>query len=235
MVISKILTHTNTLSLSIHAVYSHTTQLTKVNTKHGYIQLDLPKLFSVPPPIAKRSLSVILRYIMGDPNYQFRYAKLESFYKRLSFYDNKTFSAGRTIISSVSKQAIGIFKTLYHEESMKKIPIKAGQTVLWEKKWEIKLKPKKNDQQCRDLRTYFIRGMIRDDFELAIRGIRRVRAKPLPPVPARNSLPVIMDDSGRVVMIPHFEFSERDLAVKATANYKPQYSLEDVLLLNYAE
>ncbi len=210
-------------------VRSHVIPLTTINTKYGYIGVDRANLLSVTPPIAKRSLAALIRSVMCSPEYQFRYAVLEKSYKRLMSYDGKPFSVGKAIVAPITDRTIGIYKSLNHDDSLKsKTPIRPGETILWENRWEIQLKSRTTNSQLQE--QYFVRNMGRKDYEFATRGIRRIRSTPLPPVSARYSLPVITDDSGRVLLIPHFQFAERNITISARVSFEPKYSVEDVLL-----
>ncbi len=215
-------------------VRSHVISLTNINTKYGYIGVDRAKLLSVTPPIAKRSLSALIRSVMCSPEYQFRYAVLEKSYKTLMSYDGKPFSVGKAVVAPITDRTIGIYKSLNHDDSLKsKTPIRPGETILWENRWEIQLKPKTTNSQLQE--QYFVRNMGRKEYEFATRGIRRIRSTPLPPVSARSSLPVITDAAGRVLLIPHFQFAERNVTISARVSFEPKYSVEDVLLNHWSQ
>ena len=77
--------------------------------------------------------------------------------------------------------------------------------------------------------VYFVRHMVKKDWEYAVRGVRRIRNATLPHVNIRGSLPVIVDKNGRVVLIPHFQFRERMINVTAELAFKPKNSLEDIV------
>ena len=162
---------------------------------------------------------------------------------------------------------IGIVKATQSGERTK-TPVRLGETILWDGRWEITLnhqiidqtqiKVLKNKSQHRKRKQspvskpttdnvtntdnrehtngegvgenlFFIRHMVKKDWDYAVRGVRRIRSATLPHVNVRGSLPVIVDKIGRVVLIPHFQFRERMFNVTAELAFKPKTSLEDIV------
>ncbi len=205
-----------------------------VDARYGYLTVNLPKLLSVSRPVAKRSLTTLVRYIAGNPDFHIRYIALERFYQSLLKYDGKAFSFGNALVAPIDEDdhsTLGVYQSLDQEESKRqRMAIEPGQTLLWQNRWEIQLTAQTSSRQKNE--QYFITNMVKGHYQFATRGIRRVRATLLPPVRARSGLPVITDCNGRVLLVPHFKFIERNTAVRVDVAYKPKYSLEDVLSNN---
>lgn len=108
-------------------------------------------------------------------------------------------------------------------------PIALGETILWDKRFKItlsQLEPRTPPTS----KQFLIRHMIKADWELARKGIRKVRTMALPPEMIRGGLPVIVNKDGKVVLIPHFRVIERSAGVVCELKFAPEKSLEYCLL-----
>ena len=75
---------------------------------------------------------------------------------------------------------------------------------------------------------FFVRHMKKQEWAMARKGVRKIRRFPLPPEHTRGGLPVIVDWTGKVVLIPHFKVIDRSAGVTCRVQFKPQRGLEDL-------
>ena len=71
--------------------------------------------------------------------------------------------------------------------------------------------------------------MLQKDWELARKGIRKVRTYVLPPEHVRGSLPVIVDENMKVVLIPHFKVIDRSAGITCKLKFTPRHTIEDYI------
>ena len=62
-----------------------------------------------------------------------------------------------------------------------------------------------HSSNCCSPQTFYIRHLLDRDNQLFQKGVRKIRSIKLPHVLIRGGLPVIVDDSDHVVLIPHFK------------------------------
>ena len=83
-------------------------------------------------------------------------------------------------------------------------------------------------QPIADVGQFFVRHLQKREWGMARKGVRTVRRFPLPPEHIRGGLPVIVDWTGKVVLIPHFKVIDRSAGVTCRVQFKPQRGLEDL-------
>ena len=98
------------------------------------------------------------------------------------------------------------------------MPISVGETIHWDGRWRITLKPL--GQQVKDEQLY-VRNMTVVDWAVAQRGIRKIRASTLPDRNIRSGLPVVSTKSGYVVLAPHFRVIDRSFGVNCDLVFEP--------------
>ena len=79
-----------------------------------------------------------------------------------------------------------------------------------------------------EVEQFFVRHMQKREWGMARKGVRKVRRYLLPPEHTRGGLPVIVDWTGKVVLIPHFKMIDRSAGVTCRVQFKPQRALEDL-------
>ena len=71
---------------------------------------------------------------------------------------------------------------------------------------------------------------IKNNDLLAVKGVRKVRANTLPHLQVRGGLPIILDESKKPVVIPHYRVVDR--AAGVCCEYKPAYSVQSIFKSN---
>ena len=115
-------------------------------------------------------------------------------------------------------------------QSRTKVPIKVGDTILWDNRFRISLMSqwKQNDSgesRLSDSREFYIRHLNRSDWQHMFKGGVRFKH----PVYARGGLPVVVDREGEIVVIPHFRVSSREEKVVGRVKFSPIRSLDALL------
>ena len=82
-------------------------------------------------------------------------------------------------------------------------------------------------QPTAEVGQFFVRHLQKRDWRMARKGVRTIRSFPLPHEHIRGGLPVIVDWTGKVVLIPHFKVIDRSAGVKCRVQFKPPGRLED--------
>ena len=111
------------------------------------------------------------------------------------------------------------------------MPISVGQTILWDRRWRITLKPLKTlgrqdskktpNRAVNNKEQLYVRHMKEQDYVVVRRGVRKIRTAKLPPVKARAGLPVICTESGYVVLAPHFMVINHTYGVDCDVAFDP--------------
>ena len=92
---------------------------------------------------------------------------------------------------------------------------------------EVKYRSPIVGQPTAEVGQFFVRHLQKREWGMARKGVRTIRHFPLPPVHVRGGLPVIVDWTGQVVLIPHFKVIDRSAGVTCRVQFKPQRGLED--------
>ena len=183
--------------------------------------------------MAKRVLLALVHYTSGHDAMP-HYLALSRAHQMLSYSKAKAanMTLGMSILVPVDEATFIVSRSKPSHSSVEPTPIDVGETLLWDKRFQITLLPleRGTGPTCKQ---FYIRHMIMVDWELAKKGIRKVRTNPLPPEMIRGGLPVVVDKDGKVVLIPHFKVIERAAGVMCNIKFAPQKSLEYCLLGSY--
>ena len=235
-----------------------------MNTKLGYMALKVDKFRELSTPVAMRVIFILTQFISGASILSLRPQQLV--YDCLRHPENKRrFTACGCVVDPTPWKEQGVItltKQLPKRDCQKLTPIRIGETVSWDDRFEVtlnslgkeepqsqspgsrremggqrvvdgttaKTSDKKKQERAGEDRTFYIRNMLRPDEMQAKKGIRRVRSSVLPPPEMRSSLPVIVDDSQKkVVLVPHFQMIDRSAGVTCKIAYKPSKTLDDIL------
>ena len=229
----------------------------RTNSKMGYIGLKVDSCRRLSQPVAVKTLSILLQYMSGVGLVYNSDAK--RLYDCLKNPDSfSPFTIGGCIVDPTPRGKLGVIlvtKQFPNKFDRFLTPIHIGETVLWDRRFEITLKPLGTESQtqrsrneigglhtvgettkpsyenrekraCED-RPFYIRHMLRDDVMVAWKGIRRVKSAVLPPESMRGGLPVIIDDRKKIVLVPHLQVIDRSAGVTCRIAFKPR--LEDVI------
>lgn len=207
-------------------------ELPVINTRYGYLTLDSKRLLEEPSPVVRRVMSALLKFISGNIN-PVRYKPLNTLISALPL--KRTVMLHNCLVFPIGDHWVGVSGAL--PVHPKHAPIKVGDTIHWEKRWEVKL-VSTADEGCSTVesnmeglsnRQFFVRNLLSKDYGLGRRGMRVVRSRRLPPVRARPALPVIIDEKNTVVAIPHLRYVDRAYGVTVNIKYKPFLSLDSVI------
>ena len=129
------------------------------------------------------------------------------------------------------KKKFSIARRPPDHQSRTKVPIRVGDTILWDNRFKISLLPKRRQNEMvsfekeQDSRKFFVRHLSPSDWQHMFKGGVRFKH----PVYARGGLPVVVDREGKIVVIPHFKVSSREEKVVGRVQFSPIRRL-DVLL-----
>ena len=134
---------------------------------------------------------------------------------------------------NVEKDTMIIGRTLPPIEKQRSswVPISVGQTIHWDGRWRITLKPLRHCGRQSGIRSQnravnskeqlYVRHMKEPDYMEAKRGVRRIRAAKLTYLKARAGLPVVCTESGYVVLAPHFDVIDHTYGVDCNLTFDP--------------
>ena len=197
-----------------------------VNHHCGFTEVNLEDFRSLPPVIGIRVIRALALHV-GGARFELQYKSLARLYRELLNDLFKPQQIARVILYSPHKRknVLVVGRALPSRGSQKLVPISVGETVHWDGRWRITLKPfewKNKRRPPSDKREQlYIRHMTDKDSSLARRGIRKVRRSILPDAPIRGGLPLISDKDGYVVLAPHFQVIDRSYGVDCDIQFDP--------------
>ncbi len=209
-----------------------------INKQYGYLTIPLDRFGKLSPPVAQRVLSVMLSFTSGSRDT--KSSQVQVAYRLCTNPKrSKVTSAGKCTLIPINEHQVIIARQLPSKSQATVRPICVGETVLWDGRFEITLKtlegPGVGERRGREgskvtdgsRPVFYIRPMVKADWNLARRGVRKVRSFVLPHENVRGGLPVIVDSNKKVVLIPHFRVIDRSAGVSCDIKYNPRASLED--------
>ena len=197
-----------------------------VNYHCGFVQVNLEDFRSLSPVIAIRVLRALALHV-GGASFELQYKSLSRVYSEFQKDSFKPQQIARVILYSPCKRRdlLVVGRALPSRGSQKPVPISVGETVHWDGRWRITLKPlegKNNGRPPSNKREQlYIRHMTDRDFGIARRGKRKVRRSILPDATIRGGLPLVTNKDGYVVLAPHFEVIDRSYGVKCDVEFEP--------------
>lgn len=198
-------------------------EVTSIDMKYGYVTVNKSALMTLPKPVWSRAIATLLQYVSANirpvtyKQLQYLLAKLPDLQKTISLHGCCVFPLRTGVL--------GVSAIMWE---IKPQPITIGEPMHWSNKWNVQILPASGSTQCKD-RKYFVRSFIKADYAFVRRGVRMVRSAKLPPVLARYALPVIMDQDGKVALIPHFKYRNRDFGISATVRHNPLLTLDSIV------
>ena len=194
-----------------------------IDYKYGYLKLNRDHLLEQPTPVVRRVLGALLKYISGDIN-PVSYKHLETVVSCLPHL-NKATTVHRCLVFPLpQRRQVGICGTIMFPNT--KIPIGTGESIHWKGRWKIHLT---SLAKATSQHQYYIRHFESEDNAVLKWGLRAIRGRKLPPLVTRRTLPVIVDEGGKVVLIPHFKYADRRYGIIAEVKYQPIFSLDSVV------
>lgn len=236
----------------MQALRSH---LVKLDTACGSATVDARRVRALSPPAARKVIRVLINHIGGTR--RTHYQALEKVYNLfLHPLQRRAETCGQCQAFSLDGDTVLVARCrpLKHERTL--TPVKVGETVVWDNRFAISLVPletpptttpqkspppgkpaksrRKKSQETvseanQDQRQFYVRHMVPTDWGLAQEGVRRVKRAQLPHERVRGGLPVVVDEEGKVVEIPHFKMVDRRRGVMAVIRFEPQVKLEELL------
>lgn len=182
--------------------------------EYGYVTVRKSSLLQLPSPLLRRVLSALIQHTSGDiKSVPYRsLAKISS-----ALPDLRTTTIRRCYIFQVDENTIG-FSTIPEPTP---VPIKVGEQLHWIGKWEVTLSAVSSQVPHKE--QYYVRPFQKDDHQLLRRQPRKLKSRL--PLLVRYALPVLTDDKGSVIAIPHFNYRNKNYKVKISVKYKPLVSL----------
>ena len=163
---------------------------------------------------------------MGGARVELRYKSFANLYDGLLKEEVKVQQVARCILYSPHKRKdlLVIGRTLPgKKEQNDLVPIAVGESVHWDGRWRVRLKPLRDrgSERTGKDEQLFIRHMNPGDWPIAQRGVRKIRASPLPDRLVRGGLPVVTNKEGYVILAPHFRVIDRSFGVDCDIEFEP--------------
>ena len=210
-----------------------------VNEEYGYLSFSIGKLLSLPPVVMMQMVQLLATHIGG--------VQLSMTRAYMKFHRN-IFSQRRRAM--VFGECIAFFPDLDNDKMiMGRAPVKAakrirtpisiGETVPWDNRWRITLKPleklneqnggkKAPDEVVKNLYVSHMR--IGEYWGKKKWRNRRVPASILPDKKLWPGLPVVCTGNGHVVVAPHFKIIDHSYGVDCDITFDPLLPLKQDLL-----
>jgi hypothetical protein len=216
-----------------------------VNQEYGYLSFSIGKLLSLPPVVMKKVIQLLAGHIGGERRPTNTFPR---FHRKLLTRDPRPellcgcflFIPDRDSDTMIMGRALA---------KQKRTPISVGQTIHWDKRWKVTLKPlggrseKDGDQQASDRviqneEQFYVRYMKIEECWRAEKEQQATASKwtyaDIPPYTRiLLGLPVVCTKSGDVVLAPHFKIINHSYGVDCDVTFDPLLPLiqdPDVLI-----
>ena len=212
-------------------------ELATVNLKYGTLSFDAPTYQSLNPYVARSVLSIWLRFVGSSGATINRYG-LEKLHNLVVTEKTSSNTNNNCIMIPLPKEgSIMLARQKPILVTGQKTPIRVGETILWDNRFRISLfeKPGALEKRKGDLTSevFYVRNFLFDDHRYVGKGVRKVRAAVLVHYHVRGGLPVIVDETGTVVLIPHFRVIDHKVGVDCKVTFTPKWSMQDLLRFGY--
>ena len=215
-----------------------------VDSNYGTLSFSVGAYRSLNPYVARSTLAIWLRFVGSSGNSINRYA-LEKLHNQVVQEKTVTVTKSNCILIPLPKEQRFMIARQKPQLSGKnrKTPIRVGETVLWDNRFRITLFEKvttsrRNRVEKREMedlksRVFYIRNFQIGDHTYVSKGVRKVRRTILVHHHVRGGLPVIVDETGAVVLIPHFMVMDHSVGVDCRVTFEPQWSMSELLNYHY--
>jgi tRNA(Ile)-lysidine synthetase-like protein len=216
----------------LHPHVTHTVhKLPSFDTLHGAVSFPTSIYQALNPAVARRALSVWARYIGGVS--EFRYDLINSMHRLLCTPGRPNTMTGSSVMVTVdnNQKTATIARRSPDSKNRVRVPIRVGETILWDSRFKITLVPKDFGKDMSRLKpsddspVYYVRHLVKNDWIYMSKGRVRYRV----PVCLRSGLPVVVDEDKNVVLIPHFKLASREANVRAVVKFRPASTVENLL------
>lgn len=221
---------------SLTAVEETVKKLPAVDTIHGTLSFPTSTYQSLNPAIARRALGHWIRYIGGVSDV--RFDLILAMHRFLTSPSHRTNLTGSNILmtSDPERKRSTISRRSPDTKYRVKVPIRVGETILWDNRFKISLVPRRSPGAREPASSgpahpeeadtvYYVRHLVEKDWPYMSKGAVRYKV----PVNVRGGLPVVVDERNHIVLMPHFKVTSRDARVMAVVKFKPVRSIEDLL------
>ena len=205
-----------------------------LDKKYGYLSFNLNKFLSLPHFTAKKVFRSLASHIGGVRGAVPTKMYLQILKQLLSGNRGaQTFGTCILFFPNPKEDTMILGRALPEAWKRKSLwtPISIGQTILWDGRWRITLKPleklerqnneKVPDRAVNNKEQLYVRHVTKQDHKVPRRGIRKIRITKLPPVNTRAGLPVICTESGYVVLAPHSLVIDHTYGVDCDVTFDP--------------
>lgn len=213
----------------------------KINKEYGHVLIDYNTFFKLSRPVALRLLQVIMQYVTGT----FKSFRSKTMNQLYSYFEDgcmmRNFNIANCIVFPVNESCFCIARhqppKIERDNSNYLTPIKIGETVNWDNRFNITLSYLSQGRQLLNKKpncspqTFYIRHLLHRDSQLFQKGVRKIRSIKLPHVLIRGGLPVIVDDNDHVVLIPHFKVIDKSYGITCTCNFEQKRALKEWIKL----
>ena len=215
---------------------AHTVKkLPAVDIQHGTLSFPTSTYCSLNPAVARRTLSLWLRYIGGVSD--IRYDLISPMNQLLHSTTDKTKNTtGSNVLMTVDpkKKRATIARRSPDSRYRTRIPIRIGETVVWDNRFSITLHSRGDSEGSKidpegATPVFYVRHLVEKDWPLMSKGVVKYKV----PVSARGGLPVVVDEGNKVVLMPHFRVASREANVLAVVRFRPARTMEDLLLYSH--
>ena len=199
----------------------------RINRTYGYAYVDVAGMCSLDPPVAYRVLTLLMQFIRVTS----KSLKYRHYQNIMKMFRNPYQARTATFMKcTIIPQHDNFLFARQEPEKQVLTPISVSETICWDRRFEISLHPLRDehgDLIATKESKFYVRHLVNDG--LAKFGVRKVCSYNLPVKHVRRSLPVIVDESGNVVIIPLFKFIDETAGVACECQYKPERNLEAVV------
>ena len=212
-------------------------KLATINSKYGTLSFDSRNYRSLNPYIARSVLAIWLRFVSSSGNSINRYG-LQKLHNLVILDKTVTDTNSNCVLIPLPKEGqFMIAKQKPPTGRSGRTLIRVGETILWDNRFRISLFEKTSGKKKRkgdvNSRVFYVRNFLRSDHMYVVKGVRKVRRTVLVHYHVRGGLPVVVDETGTVVLIPHFRVMDHSVGVDCKVTFEPQWSIDELLNFHY--
>lgn len=214
-------------------------KLACVNGKYGTVSFDTAAYKALNPYIARSVLGIWLRFTASSGNSINRYG-LQKLHNYITEEKTVPNTNNNCILIPLPKEGrFMLAKQKPMAANIQKVPIRVGETIIWDNRFTISLFVKtrrgKEGREAEDMksRVFYVRHFRASDNEYMARGVRKVRSTVLVHYHVRGGLPVVVDASENVVLIPHFKVMDHTVGVDCRVSFTPRWTMRELLQFHY--
>jgi hypothetical protein len=212
-------------------------KMATIDSKYGTLSFDAGSYRSLNPFIARSILAIWLRFVGSSGSSINRYG-LEKLHNVVMQEDTVTDTNSNCILIPLPKERqFMVAKQKPPTGRSCKTPIHVGETILWDNRFRISLfqktHPSKRNNENLKSRVFYVRYFLRSDHMYVVKGVRKVKTSVLVHHHVRGGLPVVVDETGTVVLIPHFKVMDHSVGIDCKVTFEPQWTINELLNFHY--